>query len=409
MKRKLTDTLVKAAKLPDGKKTERHADGGGMYLLLKASGKYFMFDYTRPVTKKRNTMSLGHYPDTSLKQAREHHVSARELLARNIDPCEYRQRQKDIKRAELLNTFESVARQWYEQNKDKWADSTAKRVLGNFEKHVFPWIGGTPVNELAPAGVLSVVRRIADGGAVETSHRTLQKIGEVLRYAVVLELAERDVTADLRGTDALPQVSNENHHAAITDPREVGKLMRAISSYSGDFRVRMALMLTAYLFPRQNELGLMEWAELDLQNQIWEVPAHKMKRTKKGKANGIPHIVPLPRQVIDILAELQSLTGRYKHVLTSCTDTTKGISNNTVRQALRRIGYTNKEMTAHGFRTTASTLLYELGYRDELVERQLAHTIGNKVRRAYDRSELIDERAAMMQRYADYLDELRDS
>lgn len=394
MKRTLTDTAAKNAKpQPDGK-PKKYSDGGGLYLLANATGKYWRYKYR--LDGKEKTLSIGGYPDISLKEARTRHEAARELLARGVDPSSHKQAVKAERETE--NSFEAVAREWFVKFRTQWVDSHASKIIRRLERDVFPWIGKQPIAAIEPPDILECLRRIEARGALETAHRAKQNIGQVFRYAVATGRAKRDQTADLKG--ALPP-PKKTSFAAITDPQEVGGLLRAMDDYKGTLATRTALQLSAYLFTRPGELRQMEWTEISFESARWEIPGEKMKAGK-------PHIVPLPRQALALLEELKPLTGRGRYVFHSTTDKAKPMSNNTVRQALRRLGYDNDAMTAHGFRALASTRLYEMGFHSDLIEKQLAHAVGNDVRRAYDRSQHIEQRTAMMQQWADYLDSLRD-
>ncbi|WML91143.1 tyrosine-type recombinase/integrase [Thiothrix lacustris] len=396
MKRSLTDTSAKNARpAPDGT-PKRYTDGGGLYLHVSTTGKYWRYNYR--IAGKQKTLALGVYPDTSLKQSREGHQAARELLARGVDPSSHKQALSDECKAMASNSFESVAREWFVKFSPQWVESHSSKIIRRLERDVFPWIGNAPIGELEPPDILKCLRRIEERGAIETAHRAKQDCGQIFRYAVATGRAKRDQTADLKGAIPPPK---KGHFSAITDPIEVGELIRAMSGYKGALETRTALKLSAYLFTRPGELRRMEWIELDIEKAVWNIPAEKMKA---GKA----HSVPLPRQAVALLEEIRPLTGKRKHVFPSRTDTSKPMSDNTVRQALRRLGYDNDQMTAHGFRAMASTRLYELGYSSDVIEKQLAHAVGNEVRRAYDRSQHMAERTTMMQQWADYLDNLRD-
>ncbi|EIJ36217.1 tyrosine-type recombinase/integrase [Thiothrix nivea] len=396
MKRLLTDAATKNAKpTPDGK-PKRYTDGGGLYLHVTSSGKYWRYNYR--MDGKQKTLALGAYPDTSLKQAREGHQAARELLARGIDPSSHKQAAKGARLAEQANSFEAVALEWHVKFSADQAESHSSRNKRRLEKHVFPYVGGRIIGEIEPPDILAVLRKIEEAGTLETAHRVKTIISQVFRYAVATGRATRDQTADLKG--ALPPAKGK-HFAAITDPQEVGELLRAMDDYRGAMETRIALQLSAYLFTRPGELRQMEWAEVDTVKAVWVIQAEKMKA-------GRVHVVPLCSQALALLEEMKPITGKRRYVFPSRTDTSKPMSNNTIRQALRRLGYDNDTMTAHGFRALASTRLYEMGFHSDLIEKQLAHSVGSEVRRAYDRSQHIEQRTAMMQTWADYLDSLRD-
>ena len=389
MKRKLTDTAVKNAKPPTS-----ISDGGGLYLLVKETGKFWRYNYR--MDGKQKTLSIGSYPEITLKDARTQHEEARALLARGVDPSQHKQATKGARRAESTNTLQAVAMEWLVKFTATQVPEHTARQQRRLERHVFPWIGGRIIGEIEPPDILAVLRRIEAAGTLETAHRVKTIMGQVFRYAVATGRAVRDQTADLKG--ALPPAKG-NHFAAITDPKAIGELLRAMSSYKGALETCIALQISAYTFTRPGELRQMEWAEIE--GDVWTIPAEKMKA-------GRGHVVPLCSQVLALLDELRPLTGHRRYVFPSRTDTSKPMSANTVRSALVRLGYDSDTMTAHGFRALASTRLYEMGFHSDLIEKQLAHSVGSDVRRAYDRSQHIEQRTAMMQQWADYLDSLRD-
>lgn len=372
------------------------ADERGMYLLVKPEGgKLWRYDYRRPGTRKRNTLSLGTYPDVSLKQARERRDAARKLLADGIDPGEKR-KAENIAGAD---SFEAVAREWHAKHSPNWAQAHADRIMRRLELDVFPWIGSKPIAGLTAPDVLAVLRRIDSRGARETAHRAHQNCGQVFRYAIATGRASNDPTPSLRG--AIPPARKE-HFASITDPDRIGELLRAIDTYAGLYVTRAALQLAPLVFVRPGELRKAEWAEFDLAKGEWRIPAERMKM----KA---PHIVPLASQSQAILHELAPLTGAGRFVFPSLRTRERCMSENTVNAALRRLGYNGDTMTGHGFRSMASTLLNEQGWNRDAIERQLAHAERDEVRAAYNYAEHLLERRKMMQAWADYLGSLRDS
>ena len=396
MKRILTDTTIRNAKpKPDGKPA-KHTDGGGLYLLVNGTGKYWRYNYIHG--GKQKTLAVGVYPDTSLKQARDTHDNARKLLAQGIDPSTHKQEAKAAERALTENSFELVAREWYSKFSGKWSKDHAANVLTRLEKDLFPFIGSKSVAEIEPPAILQCLRRIEGRGAVDSAHRAKTTAGQVFRYAVSIGKATRDPTPDLQG--ALPP-PDRKHFAALTDPKEVGQLLRDIADYHGAPETVAALQLSAYLFQRPGEIRAMQWAEINLETNQWVIPAERMKRRKE-------HAVPLSRQALALLVSMRSLTGSRAHVFPSRTDINKPMGCNTLGGALRKMGYDSDTQTAHGFRALASTMLYEMGYPPDVIEKQLAHSVGNTIRRAYDRSQHIEQRTAMMQQWADYLDSLRD-
>lgn len=392
----LTDTAIRSAKL-EGDKPKKLTDGKGLYLILRKDGaRWWRFDYVRPIIKTRNTLSFGVYPDVGLKEAREQRDAARKLLASGIDPGEHRKAERAAGAERATNSFEVVSREWLA--KQSWVPAYRTKVEGWFEKNVFPWIGSRPISDLSPLDFLGVARRVEARGAIESAHRILQNCSGVMRYAVATGRAERDPVGDLRGALASPQAK---HHAAITDPQELGGLLRAIDGYTGAFVTKCALRLAPLVFVRPGELRQAEWSEIDLDKAEWNIPAEKMKMRQ-------PHLVPLAPQAVAILRELQPLTGRGQYVFPSLRSAKRPMSDNTLSAALRRLGYDGDTMTVHGFRATARTLLDEvLQFRPDYIEHQLAHAVKDPNGRAYNRTSFLSERRRMMVAWADYLDDLR--
>lgn len=408
----LTDLEVKNAKATG--KPEKKSDGGGLFLLVQPDSvkindkkkeeivrgaKYWRLAYR--FAGKQKTLALGVYPDVSLSDARERREEARKILANGADPSAVKKAQKAVVVALAENSFELVAREWFSKHAPNWKENHSSKIIARLEKDVFPWIGAMPIAGINAPALLAAIRRIEARGALETAHRALACCGQVFRYAVATGRAERDPTGDLRG--ALPPVKKEKHFAAITDPQKVGELLRDIDGYSGSYVVKSAFKLSPMLFVRPGELRKMEWAELDLDKAEWIIPAGKMKM-------GVTHIVPLARQAVEILQEIHPLTGRGKFVFPGERDHDRPMSDNAIRSALRRMGWSNDEMTPHGFRAMASTILDNMGYKQEWLERQLAHEEPNKIKAAYKREAwrmYLPERIAMMQAWADYLDKLK--
>ena len=375
-------------------KSYKLADERGLYLLVKPNGsRWWRWDYRRPGARMRNTLSFGTFPDVSLKQARERRDDARRLLADGIDPSNKR-------KAEAMadvESFEAIAREWFAKFSPNWASSHASKLLGRLEKDVFPWLGNRPIRQITAPELLTVARRIEARGALDTARRALLNSGQVFRYAVATGRAERDPSGDLKG--ALPPPKGK-HYATITEPRAVGALLRAIEGYQGHYVTRAALKLAPLTFVRPGELRRAEWAEFDLEKAEWRIRGEKMK-------SRVPHIVPLSCQALDVLRELQPLTGKGKYVFPGLRGRERAMSENTVNAALRRMGYSKGDMTGHGFRSLASTLLNELGFNRDAIERQLAHGERDAVRAAYNYAEHLPERRRMMQTWANHLDGLR--
>jgi len=388
----LTDVQVRNAK--PAEKPRKLSDERGLYLLINHVGKYWRLDYR--FSSKRKTLALGTYPDVSLALAREKRDQARSLLAQGKDPSEERKAQKAVQSGKAANSFEAVAREWFAKFSPNWVASHSSKIKARLENDVFPWIGGKPIGEITAPEVLACLRRIEQRGAIETAHRVLQNCGQVFRYAVATGRAERNPCADLRG--ALPPVK-QRHHPSITDPGEIGKLLLAIKGYKGSFVTKCALQLAPLLFVRPGELRKAEWREIDLDRAEWRIPAEKMKMREV-------HIVPLSTQALAILSELQRLTGESGYLFPGARSSKRPMSENTVNAALRRLDYSSDELTGHGFRSMASTLLNEQGWHRDAIERQLAHGERNSVRAAYNYAEHLPERRRMMQAWADYLETL---
>lgn len=389
----LTVVQVKNAKPKE--KPYKLADERGLYLLINPNGsKLWKFKYRFAALEKK--LSLGAFPTVTLAAARDAREEAKKQLSKNIDPGVLKNSIKRSTKAAAENSFEAIAREWHAKFNNKWGKSHRERILIRLEQNIFPWIGRRPVSEVTAPEILSALRRIEKRGAIETAHRTLQICGQVFRYAVVSGRAERDPSGDLKG--ALAPVK-KRHHASITDPIEVGKLLRAINSYEGVFITKCALQLAPLVFVRPGELRHAEWNEFDFEKAEWRIPAAKMKMKQT-------HIVPLSTQAIKILNDLKPLTGEGQYLFPSRTSSRKPMSENTILAALRRMDYSSDQMTGHGFRSLASTLLNENGWNRDAIERQLAHSERNNVRAAYNYAEYLPERREMMQWWADYIDEL---
>jgi len=366
-------------------------DGGGLYLHVTPKGRYWRLKYRWG--GKEKLLALGVYPDTTLKKAREKRKWARELIDDGVDPMAQRKAEKAARAGG--DTFEEVAREWLKRQ-TTLAQGTRNVTLARWERWIFPHIGRTPIDQLEPPDVLKALRRIEAEGKHETAHRMRQRIGQVCRYAIATGRATRDPTGDLR--DALSPVPRKNR-AAITDPDGLSVLLSAIEGYDGQPATRAALQLLALTFVRPGELRHAEWSEFDLEQALWRVPAGRMKMKRE-------HLVPLSSQAVAILKALWPLTGHRPYMFEG-NRRGRPISDNTLTTALRTLGYSGEQMTPHGFRSTASTLLHELGWPPEVIELQLAHAQKSQVAAAYNRSARLDERRRMMQAWADYLDSLR--
>lgn len=392
--RQMALTVNDLKSIKPGKKTRKLTDGRGLYLLITPTGgKWWRFDYR--FGGKRKTLSMGTYPDVSLKEARNRIDIARLQLTNKIDPADLR---KVVEQPHDEEAFEFIAREWFFKNSPNWSASHSRKIIARLEQNVFPWIGTRPARDIAAPELLTVLRRIEARGALETAHRVLQNCGQVFRYAIATGRADRDPSHDLRG--ALSPWKPK-HYPTITDPTAVGELLRIINDYHGGDVVRCALRLAPLLFVRPGELRRAEWSEVNIVNAEWRIPAKKMKARQH-------HIVPLSRQALEIFKELLPLTGDGQWVFPGIRTGREPMSENTVNAALRRMGFDKTTFTAHGFRSMASTLLHEEGWPSDVIERQLAHAERNSVKAAYNRASHLAERRKMMQWWADYLDKLRD-
>ncbi|MFM7000544.1 MAG: tyrosine-type recombinase/integrase [Limnohabitans sp.] len=393
----LADTFVRQVKHSGKAGGDKHADGGGMYLLVKSSGKYWRMDYAHAA--KRKTLALGVYPEVSLAKARQRRERAREQLADGIDPGVAKREEKRAQADAAANTFEAVARAWLCKTTSKRAEVTQSRITTLLEKDIFPFIGSMPISTIKPRDVLDkAVRKVEARGSIDTAHRAKQICGQIFRYAVAVGLAERDVTTDLRGAlAAIP----ESHFAAITEPKQTGDLMRAIFDYTGHPCTVAALKLSPLVFVRPGELRTAEWAEIDLDAAEWRIPASKMKMK-------VDHLVPLSKQAVELLRGVHPITGHGRYVFPSLRTGERPMSENTINAALRGMGYSKEVHTAHGFRAMARTIMDEvMGERVDLIEHQLAHAVKDPNGRAYNRTAHLSARREMMQRWANYLDKLR--
>jgi integrase len=392
----LTNTAIRNAK-PETK-ARKLFDERGLYLLVAPDGgKWWRFKYR--FGGKEKLLSLGVYPDVGLKQAREKRDAARKLVAASVDPSAERQAAKaaliETERRER-DSFEAVAREWFQKFSSNWVPAHAETVIHRLQADLFPWIGSRPIAEITAVELLEVLRRIEARGAVSTAHRIKQICGQVFRYAIATGRVPRDPRADLRGALA-PE--REQHFGALTKPADAAALIRAIDGYCGSFVVKCALRFTALTFARPGEIRKAQWSEIDLAESLWRIPAERMKMRRE-------HLVPLSRQAIEILRELNPLTGSGLYVFPNGRVTSRPMSENAIVAALRYMGYERGQMTAHGFRTLASTLLNEQGWPADAIERQLAHVERDEVRGAYNRAEYLTERRRMMQAWADHLERL---
>lgn len=393
-------------------------DGGGLTLICRPDGAgWWRMRYW--ITSRENRLSLGVYPDVPLKLARERRDEVAKLVASGVDPSEKRKADKahqanKVEVAKLLaagkpgpGSFEQLARDWLvRMHEPKVSPGHATRTRIRLEQDVFPWLGARPIAEISAPELLVAIRRVEARGAIETAHRVKDICGQVFRYGIASGACNYNPAADLK--DALRPVESR-HHAAIVDPKDAGVLLRDMDAYKGHPVTRAALLLSALLLLRPGELRHTEWAEIDMEAATLTIPSGRMKRTKADKVSGPPHVVPLAPQALGVFRELQPLTGHGRYVFPSLLTGERCMSENTVRGALRRMGYGNDDMTAHGFRAMARTMIAErLGVAGEVIEAQLAHAVPDALGRAYNRTQFLQQRREMMQKWADYVDRIRD-
>jgi integrase len=390
---KLTDAAVRKSK-PE-LKPFKMTDGGGLFLSVQPNGsKYWRLAYR--FEGKQKLLALGVYPDVPLVLARERRDAARKLLATGIDPSENRKAAKATRQERTENSFEVVTREWLASHMKTKAASHREKIIRRFELYLFPWLGGKAVADITARQVLEAVQRVEKQGKLETAHRALQVCGQVFRYAVQTGRAERDVTVDLKG--ALPPATVK-HMATFTEPKEVAELLRAIDGFKGSFTVQCALRIAPMLFVRPGELRMAKWTDIDLEAGEWRYIVSKTKTD---------HLVPLPKQVVAILRELRPFSGHGEYVFRGGHDPKKAMSEAAINAALKRMGYDTKtQITGHGFRAMARTILHErLGIDPHIIEHQLAHKVPDALGMAYNRTKFIEQRRAMMQAWADYLSRL---
>jgi len=378
-------------KLKTAAKPYKRSDGGGLYLLVSADGsKYWRMAYR--FHGKQKTLAIGVYPAVSLARARDAREAAKKLLAAGADPMQAKRERKRMEKLAAANTFEAVAREWHENGKGHWTENYSAHVLKRLETDIFPVIGSRPIVEIEPLELLDALRKVEKRGALDIAKRLRQTAGQIFRFGIATGRAKRDPSADLKG--ALKAAGRQQHHKAI--PRaELSGFLRALSSYDGAAQTRLALRLMVLTFVRTTELRAARWVEFNFDGGEWQIPAERMKMRE-------PHCVPLSRQACEVLTELRQLAGKSEFVFPS-PGAEGYMSNNTMLYAMYRMGFHGRA-TVHGFRAVASTLLNEMGFNSDWIERQLAHDERNKVRAAYNHAQYLAERRRMMQQWADYLD-----
>ena len=390
----LSNTAIINAKA-EQKRYKLH-DKDGLFLQVNPNGsKWWRLKYR--FEGKEKSISLGVYPHISLSQARERKDAAKKLLAIGINPSENRKEAKALTKLNTENSFEAVAREWWQSHMTNKAESHKEKVIRRFELYLFPWIGKKPIATITAPQILETIKRIEKQNKLETAHRTLQTAGQVFRYAVQTGRAVRDVTADLKG--ALP-ATTVKHMAAFTEPKDVADLLRAFDAFNGTLTVQCAIKLAPLVFVRPSELRMARWADIDLENGTWQYLVSKTKTD---------HLVPLSNQALNILREIYPLSGHGEYVFQGGHSPLKPMSESAVNAALKRMGYdTQKDITGHGFRAMARTILHErLNIDPAIIEHQLAHKVPDTLGAAYNRTKFIEQRKIMMQAWADYLDELK--
>ena len=392
----LSDTKIRNTK-PSGKPTKIYDTDGLFMIVTPVGGKWWRFKYR--LDGKEKLISLGTYPEISLIDARQRRDDARKLVANGVDPSTFKKEQKAAKIELTENSFEFVAREWFAKFTREWSKVHTATVKERLERDVFPYIGNRNISDIKAPELLLVLRRIESRGALDTAHRTRNHCGQVFRYAIATGKADRDPSGDLLG--ALPPVKYGNR-AAITDPKELAQLLRAVDNFKGSFVVKCAMQMLPILFCRPGELRHMEWKEIDFETNQWKIPAEKMKMENA-------FTVPLPSQALKLLNELSPLTSHSIYVFPCQRSPLRCMSDNAINAGLRRMGFEKSEVTAHGFRATARTMLHEvLNFDPDAIEAQLAHAVPDRLGTAYNRTKHLAVRTSMMQVWADYLDGLKN-
>lgn len=395
---KLTDTFLRNVKAQDTDK--KYFDGEGLYLLVKSNGSKLWrikFRYNG----KEKSLALGAYPTISLLEARTTLREAKNALAKGIDPAETKQEQSRAEQAKEENQFKNIALEWYNKNFNNWSKKHRKTIIQRLDKNIFPFLGSRDINSITPKELLEVLQKIEERGAVETAHRVRGICEQVYKYAMALDITDKNIPFNLRGT---LQKTQEKHLASITDPKALGELLRRIDeNTSNGIIIKTALKIMPYVFVRANELCRAEWQEIDFNSCLWTIPAERMKMRRE-------HKVPLARQVMQLLQELHFYTGHSKYIFHSPRGASRPITEEGLLAGLRNLGYEKGQMTIHGFRHTASTLLHgTLEFNSDYIEKQLAHEDKKSVRATYNHAEYMEQRTELMQVWADYLDGLKNN
>jgi integrase len=395
---KLSDTKIRSARPRE--RPYKLFDSEGLFLSIQPNGgRWWRQRYY--LAGKEQLLSLGTYPEITLAEAREKGAIIRKQVAHGANPSAERQQKKIARRDAMVSTYKAVALEWLEKTGKarQWSVDHSQRTLRRLEVHFFPWVGPKPIADVTDDDVMACLRRMEDRNLIDTAHRALSENDSLFRYAKKRKYVKHNVVADLRGPDTLPRTKIK-HHAAITDPVQLATLLRALDAYHGGFVVRCAIRLLPLVFVRPGELQWATWSEFDLDGAEWRLPAERMKMREY-------HIVPLSRQAVAILREVHLVSGPEGYVFPQARNASRPISENTLNVALRGIGYTKEQQTAHGFRRTASTLLNEQGWNRDAIERQLAHGERDPVRGSYNAAQYLPERRRMMQAWSDYIDGLK--
>lgn len=397
----LTDSTVKNAKPRDDGKVHTLSDGNSLYLWVMANGsKYWRMTYR--FASKQKTLALGVYPGTSLKQARIKRDEAMRLLAENIDPSQARKENKLYARVAAANTFEAIAKEWHAKESHEWSAVHAERVMTSMATHILPFIGHIPITDITPLGLLEVIRRVESAGHIDTAKRLRQRCSSVFRLAILTGRCTSDPAAPL--VDALKTPQSAPRKALKRE--EIPDFLAALEKYEGTKQTKLMMELMLLTFTRVGEMASACWDEIDFDKALWTIPPEHRKLPEKSKLTAPPHLVPLSARAIEILRELESISGGRKHLFPNRNDPTRHMSPESLRRALHLMGFKGKA-DVHGFRSTASTILNETGFNPDAIERQLSHTEGNKVRAAYNRAEYMDERRLMMNWWSEYIESVR--
>lgn len=400
----LTDTKLKTLK-PKAK-AYKETDGNGLYVEVRTSGsKFFRFRYRHPQTKKEQILTIGEYPAIGLRQARDIRNEAKELLAVGIDPNEHKKTERAIlleqaeEEAEQTNsmTFTDLFKLWHQHNSETWTYNHARDIRERIEKHLLPGLGSLPLEEIKPMDLIKALKLIEQGGRVETTRRIKQYTNRIFKFGIGFGHCERNPASEL--PDDIFQKAVKTNYAHTTDPKVLTQILKAIETYAGDISTQKALELAPYVFLRSKEIAGIRWDEIDIENRVIDIPASRMKKKR-------PHIVPISSKVLEIIEYMRPISGGCEYLFPSPRTQARPLGEQTLNPALHRLGFKDVQ-TFHGFRHTASTMLNEMGFMGDLIEKQLAHEETNKVRGAYNKAQYLPQRKEMMQAWCNYLDGLK--